>query len=161
VPSNVVSGKPPEPPATAPPPTVSASVQPPPPPALNPAPVKPVESSPTVKTAENPDQQAIHNAIQQLSSAFSSRSMAELQSIWPKMGPNKNAMKRVFDSAQSLSREFHIASTTIHPDGASATVVGNYEGTIREGGKEFPSSGNFYVRLSKKDGRWLIDDASF
>ena len=87
--------------------------------------------------------------------------MAELQGIWPKMGANKNALKSVFGSAQSFSREFHIASTTIQPDGASATVVGNYEGTIREGGKDFPSSGNFYVRLSKKNGKWQIDDASF
>jgi serine/threonine-protein kinase len=156
----VLSGKSPEPPpsslATAPP-----SVQPITPAAPTTPTAKPAEPAPAVRAAESPDQQAIHNTIQQLSSAFSNRSMTELQGIWPKMGANKNALKTVFGSAQSFSREFHIASTTIQPDGASATVVGNYEGTIREGGKDFPSSGNFYVRLSKKNGKWLIDDASF
>jgi serine/threonine-protein kinase len=156
----VLAGRSPEPPPSSSP-AAPPSVQPVAPAAPTTPAAKPAEPAPAVRAAESPDQQAIHNTIQQLSSAFSNRSMAELQGIWPKMGANKNALKSVFGSAQSFSREFHIASTTIQPDGASATVVGNYEGTIREGGKDFPSSGNFYVRLSKKNGKWLIDDASF
>ena len=87
--------------------------------------------------------------------------MVELQGVWPKMGSSKEKLQRTFDLSQSISREFHIGNTTIQADGVSATVVGNYEGKIREGGKEYPSSGNFYVRLSKKNGKWLIEDASF
>jgi hypothetical protein len=153
----IVAEKVAEPPPSSPPPA-TPSIQPSAPSA---AAVKAAEPPPAVRADESPDQKAIHAIIQQLSSAFSDRSMNELQTIWPKMGANKNALKTVFESAQSFSREFHIASTMVHPDGASATVVGNYEGSIREGGREFASSGNFYVRLSKKNGKWVIDDASF
>ena len=112
-------------------------------------------------TLNDPDGQSIYNLIQQLSAAFSHRSMAELEGVWPKMGGSRNNLKKIFDSSQSIQREFHIRSTTIQPGHTSATVIGTYEGNIREGGKDFPSSGNFYVRLSKKNGRWLIDDANF
>ena len=77
------------------------------------------------------------------------------------MGGDKNKLKAVFDGAQSVTRQFNIVNITIRPDGNSATAVGKYEGAIREGGKDFPSSGDFYVRLSKKNGKWSIDEASF
>jgi hypothetical protein len=109
----------------------------------------------------DPDKQTIQNLIQQMSAAFAKRNLAELEAIWPKMGSSRDSLKRSFDSSQTFRRDFHIASTTIQSDRTLATVIGTYEGNIREGGKDFPSSGNFYVRLSKKNGKWLIDDANF
>ena len=101
-------------------------------------------------------------SIQQLSAAFSHRSMAELQEIWPKMGAIRNTFKAVFDSAQSLSRDLTIQSLTISNDGLTATVIGTYDGKIRDRrGLETASKGNFYVRLAKRNGKWLIDDANF
>lgn len=109
----------------------------------------------------DPDEKAISNVMQQMSAAFSSRNMLELERVWPKMGSSRDVLKRTFDSSQSIRREFKIQSTTIQPGHTSATVIGTYNGNIRERGKDFSSSGNFYVRLSKKNGKWLIDDANF
>jgi hypothetical protein len=77
------------------------------------------------------------------------------------MGANRDTMKKAFENSQSIRRDFHTRSVTIHPDYMTATAIGIYEGMIRIGGKDVPSSGDFYVRLSKKNGKWLIDDASF
>ena len=88
--------------------------------------------------------------------------MAELQEIWPRMGAIRNTFKAVFDSAQSLTRDLHIQSLTIANDGSTATVIGTYDGRIRDGrGVETASNGNFYVRLAKRSGKWLVDDANF
>ena len=85
-----------------------------------------------------------------------------MQEIWPKLGSNRDTFKKVFDNTKSLSREFHIQSLNISSGGDSATAIGSYEGKVVDGrGKETPSSGNFYVRFTKKNGRWYIDDASF
>jgi hypothetical protein len=111
---------------------------------------------------DSPDRQAITASIQKLSAAFSHRSMAEVLEIWPRIGAIRNTLKTIFDTAQSLSRDFHIQSLSIANDGATATVIGTYDGKLRDGrGVETTSSGNFYVRLGKRNDKWLIDDASF
>jgi hypothetical protein len=131
------------------------------------APVRaPVDAAPVTPVAgagaNNPDRQAITSAIDQLSAAFSHRSMAELQEVWPKVGGAvRNNLKSVFDSAQSLSRDFHVQSLQVANDGATATVIGTYDGKIRVRGAESASNGNFYVRLAKRNGKWYVDDASF
>jgi serine/threonine protein kinase len=108
-----------------------------------------------------PDRRQIAALIQQLSSAFSHRSIAELQEIWPEMDANKNALKSMFDSAQSVSREFHIETVVVSPDGLTAALAGTYEGKITAGGNESLSSGKFHLRLSKRNGKWYIVDANF
>jgi serine/threonine protein kinase len=127
------------------------------------APEPPSAVAASIAPTESPDRQAIRASIEQLSAAFSHRSMAELQEVWPKVGGNvKNNLKTVFDTASSLSREFHVQSLTIANDGATATVIGTYDGKIRLGrGAETVSNGNFYVRLAKRNAKWSIDDASF
>jgi hypothetical protein len=65
------------------------------------------------------------------------------------------------DSAQSVSRESYLENATIRPDDTTATLVGKNDGNIREGRKEFSGSGDFYIRLLKKNGTWSIDDAHF
>jgi len=127
--------------------------------APEPAPVQPAAASVNL---DSPDRQAIAASIEQLSAAFSHRSMAELLEIWPRIGAIRNTLRTVFDTAQSLTREFHVQSLSISNDGVTATAIGTYDGRIRDGrGVETPSSGNFYVRLGKRNGKWLIDDASF
>jgi hypothetical protein len=111
---------------------------------------------------DNLDRQAIAVTLQQLSAALSHRSMSDLKEIWPKLGPQKNTFKKVFDGTKSLSREFHTLRLSISSSADRATAIGSYEGNVVDGrGVETPSSGNFYVRLGKKNGRWYIDDASF
>ncbi|MBZ5699304.1 MAG: protein kinase [Acidobacteriia bacterium] len=144
-------------------PTTVAAAPSPTPKAVEPVtPSKPGEPPPVVAPSDNLDRQAITVALQQLSAAFSHRSLAELEGIWPKLGPNKSTFKKVFDGTKSLSREFHLQNLNISNGGDTATAVGTYEGKVLDGrGVETPSSGNFYVRFGKKNGRWYIDDASF
>jgi hypothetical protein len=131
-----------------------------------PQPICPANASalapPVTQVGEDADRQAICVLIQQLSSALLHRNIAELQDIWPKMGSNKNKFKGLFESGQALSRELYVTSQTVNPDGLIATVVGNYAGSLRDlRGVQSPRSGNFYVRFTKKNGKWFIDDASF
>jgi serine/threonine protein kinase len=98
----------------------------------------------------------IRATIQQLSSALSSKNISVLKAIWPGADEEYN-----WEAAESVTRNFHVNKVAISPDGSSATAVGNYNGTIRAGGRDFPSSGNFDLRLSKKNGKWLIDEAHF
>jgi len=143
---------------------IAASHHPPPPvqPAVTPA-EKPGEPATTAKKADtNPDQQAVRDLIQQMSVVFSSRSISGLEQIWPARNNGaKDNLKKVFTSAQSLSRKFDIESITIRPDGVTATAVGKYDGTIRLSSKDSPSSGNFYFRCTKKNGKWFVDDFNF
>jgi serine/threonine protein kinase len=111
--------------------------------------------------AYDPDRIAIYALLRQLSSAFSDRNIAELQDIWPRMGANKRVLKSAFDSAQAFSREFQVESITVHPERHTAEVAGTYKGQISSQGKVFPSSGKFNLRLSKRSGKWYVDDARF
>ena len=113
------------------------------------------------RALQSTDELEIKLLIQQLSYAFSHRSIAKLREIWPKMGDNEKSLKSAFDSAQSFSREFHIGNISIHPDGKTADVEGTYEGKVISEGKELASSGKFTLRLSKTDGNWYIDEAIF
>ena len=100
--------------------------------------------------------------ISKLSTAFSNKSISELQEIWPQMGGTKKMIEREFESAQSISRTFQIESLKVSSDGKTADVTGSYEGKIiSKDGKELPSSGKFTLKLSKRDGNWLIDKAIF
>jgi hypothetical protein len=112
-------------------------------------------------TAGDPDRRAIDTLIRELSLAFSHRSIAELQEIWPQMGDNAKALKGSFDSAQSFSPEFHIENIIIHPDTPTADVWGTYDGKSISEGKESTRSGKFTLKLFKRDGNWYIDEATF
>ena len=130
-----------------------------------PAPPSKAVEPPVVSSAppDNVDRQAIAVSLQQLSTAFSHRSLAELGELWPKLPKDdKSTYKRAFDAAKSIRREFHLQSLNISNDGAFATAIGTYEGAVQDGrGVETPNSGNFYVRFAKKNGRWYIDEARF
>jgi hypothetical protein len=117
--------------------------------------------SPNVEAFNSIDVLKIELLIQQLSYAFSDRSIAKIREIWPQMGDNEKALKSSFDSAQSFSREFHAENISIHPDGETADVEGTYEGKSISEGKESTSSGKFTLKLSKRDGNWYIDKAIF
>jgi hypothetical protein len=129
------------------------------------APAKAAEPAPVVASSEkdSTDRQAINVSLQQLSTAFSNRNINEVEELWPKGNKNTmNALKTVFSSVKSMTREFHPQSVTISPDGNSATAIGAYQGKFVDAkGVETPNSGNFYVRFGKRNGRWFIDDASF
>jgi serine/threonine protein kinase len=114
-----------------------------------------------LRALQSTDELEIKLLIQQLSYAFSNRSIAKLREIWPQMGDNEKALKGSFDSAQSFSREFHIVNISIHPDGKTADVEGTYEGKSISERKELTSSGKFALKLSKRDGNWYIDRAIF
>jgi serine/threonine-protein kinase len=151
----------PTPVATAPAPVVTPAASKTPEPA---APAKAAEA-PVVSTApaDNLDRQQISLSLQQLSAAFSHRSVAELGELWPKLSKDdRNSYKKAFDSAKAITRDFHLQSLNISADGALATAIGSYEGTYQIGGSSpTPQSGNFYVRFAKKNGRWYVDEARF
>ena len=107
------------------------------------------------------DDLAIFSLVDQLSAAFSHRSIQEMQEIWPQMGDKREVLKSAFDSAQSFTREFKIAKIDVHPDTQTADVTGTYEGNVSSKGRAFSNSGNFTLKLSKRDGKWYIDDAIF
>ena len=133
--------------------------------AAEPAPASKAVEAPVASSAppDNLDRQAITVSLQQLSAAFSHRSVSELEELWPKLPKDdKNTYKRAFDSAKSISRQFHLQSLNISNDGGLATAIGAYEGTVQDSrGVTTPNSGNFYVRFAKKNGRWYIDEARF
>jgi hypothetical protein len=129
------------------------------------------------------DRRDINLLMAKLSTALSNKSTSELQEIWPRMADeikmrdrattggdvhvdaNKGALRgdelTGFDPTKKLSRTFHIKSLRISPDRKTADVTGTYEGKIISEGKEFPSSGKFNMKLSKRDGKWYIDKATF
>jgi hypothetical protein len=92
-----------------------------------------------------------------LSTALSNKSISELQEKMRERAMTEGDV----DPTKKLSRTFHIESLKISPDRKSADVTGTYEGTITSWGKEFPSSGKFNMKLSKRDGKWYIDNAIF
>ncbi len=92
-----------------------------------------------------------------LSTALSNKSISELQE---KMREREMTEGDV-DPTKKLSRTFHIKSLRISPDRKTADVTGTYEGKIISEGKEFPSSGKFKMKLSKRDGKRYIDKATF
>jgi serine/threonine protein kinase len=97
----------------------------------------------------------------QFSTAFSHKSISELQAIWPHMGDEKEFIEREFDSAQEISRTFDIKSSTVSPDEQMVTFTGVYHDTIRANGKTAERQGNFSLRLVNANGRWLIEEAKF
>jgi serine/threonine protein kinase len=133
----------------------------PPPPSKASEPPVVAASAPDKPPPDSLDRQEIGVVLQQLSAAFSRKSLSEMDAIWPK-NSSKGTFRKSFDSFKAFTREFHAPSITFSNDGNTATAIGTYEGAVRDGrGVDTPSSGNFYVRFFKKNGRWFIDDANF
>ena len=106
------------------------------------------------------DRERIDVLVQVLSSAFSHRSIAELQEICTRIH-NKEALKKSFESAESVRRDFHIERVVFDPEAHTAVAVGTYVGKTISGGKESTDSGSFMLRLSKRNGNWYIVEAEF
>jgi hypothetical protein len=93
-----------------------------------------------------------------LSTALSNKSISELRE---KMREREMTEGDLDPTTKKLSRTFHIKSLRISADRKTADVTGTYEGKIISEGKEFPSAGKFKMKLSKRDGKWYIDKATF
>ncbi len=106
------------------------------------------------------DREEIDVLVQALSSAFSHRSIAELQEICTRIH-DKKVLEKSFESAESVRRDFHIERVEFHPETHAALAVGTYEGKTISGGKESINSGSFMLRLSKRNGNWHIVEATF
>jgi hypothetical protein len=113
-------------------------------------------------SSQNLDQRQINVVVQQLSAAFSHRSISEVEKVWPTINKNNlNTLNKSFGAVKSFTREFHIQNVTISNDGDTATAVGTYDGMAKPSSGVISNSGNFRMRFAKKNGRWHIDDATF
>ncbi len=100
--------------------------------------------------------------IKQLSTAFSHRSVSELQNIWPQMGDeDKVVIEQEFNSVQTINRTFDVKTFGFTPDKQMATLTGVYHDTIIANGKKTKKEGGFVLLLVKTSDKWLIREAKF
>lgn len=108
-----------------------------------------------------PESREIRDLVVQFSSAFSDKSISELEKIWPQIGDEKKDIETQFHLAESISRLLLVETMTFSADKQVATVSGSYRDTITSKGTVRDSYGVFHLKLIKANGKWIIVRANF
>jgi serine/threonine-protein kinase len=104
------------------------------------------------------DRTAILTVLKSYSSAYQNKSVAEIRAIWPGLSTgDQGKLNASFGIARAIQMDLKPTSDPAI-SGDSATVACNQkiQVTLPSGDKPI-QSGNITIKLSRKDGKWLID----
>ena len=108
--------------------------------------------------AAEADVDAIHKVLDRYADSYNRRDKNALWKVWPSPPTKtKQAIEDSFRSASSITMNLQVNNPEIEPDGARATVTGQYSQQFTgKNGNQEKSKGSITFRLEKEHGAWVI-----